>query len=71
MSVEPVDHLITVKAVASLLSMGVSTVWLKTKQGKFPEPIKISPQVTRWRLSDVNAWLENPTGWAASKESKQ
>lgn len=37
---------------------GVSkaTIWRWVKSEDFPKPIKLSPQVTRWRWTEVTAW---------------
>jgi predicted DNA-binding transcriptional regulator AlpA len=47
-------QLLTVKEVAALSGLGVSTVWLQAKKGNFPAPIKIGGS-TRWRRTDVEA----------------
>lgn len=59
------ERLLQVKSVASIVGLGVSTIWAKSRAGSFPKPIKISQNVTRWRLSDIDAWLENPAEWEA------
>lgn len=46
------------------LPIGKSTVWAWVKQGKFPQPIKLSPTVTVWRNSDIHTWLNNQQGEA-------
>lgn len=57
------QSLLKVQTLARNLDMGVSTIWSLTKQGKFPKPLKISSQMTRWKKSDIDAWLENPSAW--------
>jgi prophage regulatory protein len=33
------------------------TLWrLASKVAGFPQPVKLSPGTTRWKLSDVEAW---------------
>jgi predicted DNA-binding transcriptional regulator AlpA len=32
------------------------TLWRRVKDGTFPQPIRLSPGVTAWRLSDITAW---------------
>lgn len=41
-----------------LLPVSEKTIWTWVKQGKFPQPIKISGNVTVWRMSEVEAWIE-------------
>lgn len=45
---------------ASLGLIGVSdkTIWQWVKNGTFPPPIKLSSNITVWRLSEVKAWME-------------
>jgi prophage regulatory protein len=32
------------------------TAWLWARKGIFPQPIKLSPGCTRWKLADLEAW---------------
>ena len=48
--------LLDVKQVAELLNIGVSTVWALVKEGRFPEPIRLTSRCSRWTRSDVVAW---------------
>lgn len=32
------------------------TLWRRVKDGSFPQPVRLSPGVTAWRLSDIQAW---------------
>ena len=36
-----------------------STIWKWVKDGEFPQPFKLSPRVTVWRESDIEAWIES------------
>ena len=36
-----------------------STIWWWIKKGEFPSPIKLSPRVTVWKLSDIEEWIES------------
>lgn len=40
------------------IHFGVSraTIWRWASDGSFPVPVKLSPQITRWRWADVEAW---------------
>lgn len=46
--------------IPSVLPFSSPTLWRKVVAGKFPAPVKLSAQVTAWRVSDVRAWLRNP-----------
>jgi len=43
--------------VAARYGVTAPTVWrwVKTEAG-FPEPVKLSPGTTRWRLDELEAW---------------
>lgn len=43
--------------VGPLVPCSHSTWWRYVKAGKAPQPIKISPGVTAWRVGDIRAWL--------------
>jgi predicted DNA-binding transcriptional regulator AlpA len=42
-----------------VLSISAATWWDWVKRGKAPQPIKLSPGVTVWRLADVMAFAES------------
>jgi prophage regulatory protein len=33
-----------------------ATIWRWANERQFPAPVKLSPQITRWRWVDVQAW---------------
>lgn len=41
-----------------LLPVTEKTIWEWVRLGKFPKPLKLSDNVTVWRMSDVEAWIE-------------
>ncbi|WP_377894213.1 helix-turn-helix transcriptional regulator [Alteromonas sp. R78001] len=47
---------LSVKSVSHRYDIGVSTVWLRVKQGKLPQPIKLHGTSTRWKLEDLEKW---------------
>lgn len=52
------DRLLTTREVASLLAVAPSTVCRMRQQGSGPAVIWVTPSVPRYRLADVEAWLE-------------
>ena len=46
-----------------------STLWRKVKAGEFPQPVKISRQITAWRVSDIQAWATDPAAYRAREVS--
>jgi predicted DNA-binding transcriptional regulator AlpA len=39
--------------------VGKSTWWEGVRQGRFPQPIKLGPRITVWRLEDIEDFLTN------------
>jgi predicted DNA-binding transcriptional regulator AlpA len=46
---------LSVSQMAERYSVHVDTVWRWVGDGYIPKPVKINPQVTRWRLDEVEA----------------
>ena len=36
-----------------------STWWAGVKTGRFPEPLKLGPRITAWRVEDIRSLLES------------
>ena len=54
----PHDGMSRLSQILPFLPIGKSTVWAWVRQGKFPQPITLSPTSTVWRNSDIHAWLQ-------------
>lgn len=48
--------------VADYFGIHRATVWYWTKCNDFPPPVKLGPQVTRWRWAEVEAWAASKRG---------
>ena len=44
--------------VIQKIGVGKSTIWLWSKEGKFPKPIKISTKVTVWEEEKIDEWIQ-------------
>ena len=64
------DKLIRITRVMELTGIEKSTAWLWTKNGVFPQPIKLSPRVSVWRESDIQKFVENPEYYIKNKPYK-
>lgn len=53
--------------LSGLTPFSASTLWRKVKCGQFPAPIKISEQITAFRLGDIRQWLEDPAGYIGNQ----
>ncbi len=45
--------------VPAIIPVSKSTWWAGVKSGKFPEPIKLGPRITVWRVEDIRELIEN------------
>jgi prophage regulatory protein len=39
------------------LPISKSTLWSWCKSGRFPQPVRIAPRVTAWRMAEIRAFL--------------
>lgn len=46
-------------ALLPLLGFSATTLWRRVKQGTFPQPIKLSVNVTAWRVEEVREWISS------------
>jgi len=44
--------------VPAVIPVAKSTWWQGVKDGRFPEPVKLSPRTTVWRAEDIRASVE-------------
>lgn len=47
--------------VPHVLPFSASHLWRRVKNNTFPAPVKLSERCTAWRVSDIRAWLKDPT----------
>lgn len=40
-----------------------STLWRKVKDGSYPRPIRVSEQITAWKITDLQEWAADPLGY--------
>lgn len=52
-------QLINVQAVADLLGIHPRTVWRMVAAGELPEPIRLEAKTARWRLIDLQEYVES------------
>jgi hypothetical protein len=50
-----------------VLPFSSSTLWRRVRDGSFPSPVKLSPGVTAWSASSVQAWLDAREGSAPAR----
>jgi excisionase family DNA binding protein len=60
-SAENTDRLLSVSQVANLLAISSRTVWRMRDSGQLPQPIRVSRNLLRWRLSDIQTYMQTGT----------
>ncbi len=40
------------------IPVGKSTWWQGVRDGRFPQPVKLGPKTTAWRVEDIRALIE-------------
>jgi predicted DNA-binding transcriptional regulator AlpA len=57
-------------AIHGILPFSGPTLWRKVRDGKFPRPVKLGPNTTAWKVSDIQAWMAamDAAGTAATGE---
>lgn len=53
------DKLNRLPSVLSQVPVGRATWWRGIQEGRFPAGIKLSPRVTVWRQSDIDALIQS------------
>jgi prophage regulatory protein len=53
--------------IQPLIPVSKSTWWQGVKEGRFPEPIKLSARITVWRASEIHGWISQ-AGMGANHE---
>lgn len=46
--------------IPAIIPVGKSTWWAGVKDGRFPQPIKLGPRTTVWRVEDIREFIEKP-----------
>lgn len=45
------------KNLLPIVSVSHATLWRYVREGKFPAPVKLSANVTVWKIESVRAWI--------------
>ncbi|TWI65194.1 AlpA family transcriptional regulator [Pseudoduganella lurida] len=46
-------------AIRGIIPFSHATLWRKVKAEQFPAPVKLSTNVTAWRVEDIRTWISN------------
>lgn len=61
----PAEGFIRIRHLVRFIPFSRTTIWRKVKEGAFPRPVKLSSDITAWRVADVRAWIDQAGGKAA------
>ena len=59
MTQETTDRLVSRGEVERLTGMNRSALYRAMRAGRFPEPFRTGPKSVRWRLSEIEAWIDS------------
>jgi predicted DNA-binding transcriptional regulator AlpA len=49
-------QLATRKGQVGRLPLSAGSIWRMVREGRFPQPVRLSENVTAWRMDDVERW---------------
>jgi prophage regulatory protein len=52
------DGFLRLPQVLERIPISRSGWWQGVKDGRFPQPVKLSPRVTVWRAADIQAYID-------------
>jgi prophage regulatory protein len=51
----PSGALLRLPSILSLIPVSKATWWRGVKDGRYPQPVKLGPRCTAWRLADIES----------------
>jgi predicted DNA-binding transcriptional regulator AlpA len=45
--------------IPAIFPFSQATLWRKVKAGTFPQPVKLGPRITAWKVEDIRDWIEH------------
>ena len=55
----PEAGFIRLPAVLKVFPVSTSTWWAGVKDGRFPQPVKLGPKITAWRVQDIRGLINH------------
>lgn len=53
----PETGFVRLPTVLKVYPIGKSTIWARVREGTFPQPVKLGPRTTAWRVEDIRALI--------------
>ncbi len=54
----PETGFVRLPVILRVFPVGKSTWWAGVKEGRYPQPVKLGPRITAWRVEDIRALIE-------------
>lgn len=54
-----INRIMRLPEVLTATGVSPATIWRWVKAGNFPAPVKLGPNATGWRATDVESWIES------------
>lgn len=54
----PETGFVHLPTVLKVYPIGKSTIWARVRNGTFPQPVKLGPRTTAWRVEDIRALID-------------
>jgi prophage regulatory protein len=54
----PETGFVRLPEVLKVFPISKSSWWAGVKQGRYPQPVKLGPKMTAWRVVDIRALIE-------------
>ena len=51
------ERMLRLRSVVSMTGLSKSTLYRLIKQGRFPQPLRLTQRAVRWRREEVDEWL--------------
>jgi prophage regulatory protein len=56
----PAEGYVRLPTILAVFPVGRSTWWAGVKDGRFPQPVKLGPRTTAWKVADIRKLIEGP-----------
>lgn len=55
----PAEGYVRLPQILTVIPVSKSTWWAGVRSGRYPNPVKLGPRTTAWRVEDIRRFLSN------------
>lgn len=55
----PTEGYVRIQQILEVIPIGRSSWWAGVKSGKYPQPVKLGPKTTAWKVSSIRKLIED------------